>query len=233
MTELNQAIQALLIRLNQRPFKKLPGSRDQLFKTLDYPALNSLPAAPYVYAQWKKVRVHIDYHVEVDGHYYSVPYALIKHVLDARLTEQTIEVFHRGQRVASHLRSWLKGRHTTLDPHMPEAHRKYNDWSPQRFHQWAQKIGPATAQVIATILTSRKHPQQGYRACLGILRLAKAYRDDRLEAACQRALTLGTCRYKSIESILKHRLDNQPLHETSEQNLPQDHDNIRGSDYYH
>jgi transposase len=233
LSELNQAIQSLLVRLNQRPFKKLPGSREQLFKTLDYPALNPLPATPYVYAQWKKVRVHIDYHVEVEGHYYSVPYTLIKHVLDARLTERTIEVFHRGQRVASHLRSWLKGRHTTLDPHMPEAHRKYNDWSPQRFHQWAQKIGPATAQVITTILTSRKHPQQGYRACLGILRLAKAYSDARLEAACQRALMLGTCRYKSIESILKHRLDSQPFHETPEQNLPQDHGNIRGPDYYH
>ena len=233
LTDLNQAIKMLLIRLNQRPFKKLPGSRAQLFLTLDFPALHPLPATPYVYAEWKKVRVHIDYHVEVEGHYYSVPYTLIKQTLDARLTQQTIEFFHHGQRVASHPRSWQKGRHTTLKPHMPEAHRKYGDWSPQRFQQWANKIGPATVQVITAILTSRQHPQQGYRACLGILRLAKVYSNARLDAACQRALLLGTCRYKSIESILKHRLDEQPLQEVTEQKLPQDHDHIRGSDYYH
>jgi transposase len=126
----------------------------------------------------------------------------------------------------------LKGRYTTLNEHMPEAHRQYGEWSPQRFYQWAEKMGPATVQVITTILTSRRHPQQGYRACLGILRLAKAYSNARLEAACQRAHKLGTCRYKSIESILKHRLDSQPLHETPEQKLPQDHDNIRGPHYY-
>lgn len=232
LTDLNQAIQMLLTRLNQRPFKKLPGSREQLFKTLDYPALSPLPITPYLYAEWKKVRVNIDYHVEVDGHYYSVPYPLIKRVLDARLTQQTIELFDHGQRLASHARSWLKGRYTTLNEHMPEAHRQYGDWSPQRFYQWAEKMGPATVQVITTILTSRRHPQQGYRACLGILRLAKVYSHVRLEAACQRAHQLGTCRYKSIESILKHRLDSQPLHDTPEQKLPQDHDNIRGPDYY-
>ena len=135
--------------------------------------------------------------------------------------------------LTSHPRSWLKGRHTTLSEHMPEAHRQYGDWSPQRFRQWAKKIGPATAQVITSILTSRKHPQQGYRACLGILRLAKIYSNARLDAACQRALRLGTCRYKSIESILKHRLDEQPLPEVTEEKLPQNHDHIRGSDYYH
>ncbi|NOR41497.1 MAG: IS21 family transposase, partial [Gammaproteobacteria bacterium] len=232
LTDLNQAIQMLLTRLNQRPFKKLPGSREQIFKTLDYPALSPLPITAYVYAEWKIVRVHIDYHVEVDGHYYSVPYTLIKQVLDARLTQQTIELFHHGQRIASHARSWLKGRYTTLNEHMPEAHRQYGEWSPQRFYQWAEKMGPATVQVITSILTSRRHPQQGYRACLGRLRLAKAYSNVRLEAACLRAHKLGTCRYKSIESILKHRLDSQPLHETPEQKLPQNHDNIRGPNYY-
>lgn len=179
------------------------------------------------------MRVHIDYHVEVTGHYYSVPYTLIKQVLDARLTQQTIELFHRGQRVASHARSKQKGRYTTLNQHMPEAHKKYDDWSPQRFRQWAEKIGVATIQVITTILTSRRHPQQGYRACLGILRLSKAYCPERLEAACERALALGTCRYKSIESILKNHLDSQPLQQTTTQNLPQHHDNIRGPGYYH
>lgn len=179
------------------------------------------------------MRVHIDYHVEVAGHYYSVPYTLIKQTLDARLTQHTIELFHRGKRVASHARSRHKGRHTTLNQHMPEAHKKYGDWSPQRFRQWAEKIGAATTQVVTTILTSRRHPQQGYRACLGILRLAKAYCPERLETACERALTLGTCRYKSIESILKNHLDSQPLQQTPTQNLPQHHDNIRGPGYYH
>ena len=233
LAELNQAIQTLLVRLNQRPFKKLPGSREQLFKTLDYPALNPLPATPYVYAQWKKVRVHIDYHVEVAGHYYSVPYTLIKQTLDARLTQQTIELFYRGKRVASHVRSRQKGRYTTLQQHMPPAHKNYAGWSPQRFRQWAEKIGAATTQVITTILSSRRHPQQGYRACLGILRLAKTYGPERLEAASERALTLGTCRYKSIESILKNHLDSQPLQQTTAQHLPQHHDNIRGPGYYH
>jgi transposase len=177
--------------------------------------------------------VHIDYHVEVAGHYYSVPYTLIKQTLDARLTQHTVELFHRGNRVASHARSRHKGRHTTLNQHMPEAHKKYGNWSPQRFRQWAEKIGAATTQVVTTILTSRRHPQQGYRACLGILRLAKAYCPERLEAACERALTLGTCRYKSIESILKNHLDSQPLQQTTAQNLPQHHDNIRGPGYYH
>lgn len=233
LAELNQAIQKLLVRLNQRSFKKLPGSREQLFKTLDYPALKPLPAMPYVYAEWKKVRVHIDYHVEVAGHYYSVPYTLIKQTLDVRLTQQTIELFQRGKRVASHARSSRKGGFTTLNQHMPEAHKKYSDWSPQRFRQWAEKIGVATTQVVTTILTSRRHPQQGYRACLGILRLAKAYSAERLEAACERALTLGTCRYKSIESILKNHLDSQPVQQTTAQQLPQQHDNIRGPGYYH
>lgn len=233
LVDLNQAIQKHLTHLNQRPFKKLPGSREQLFKTLDYPALNPLPARPYCYAEWKKVSVHIDYHVEIAGHYYSVPYTLIKQTLDARLTQHSIELFHRGKRIASHVRATRKGGFTTLNEHMPEVHQKYADWSPQRFRQWAAKIGAATTQVITTILTSRRHPQQGYRACLGILRLAKTYCPERLEAACARALTLGTCRYKSIESILKNHLDNQPLQPTAAQNLPQHHDNIRGPGYYH
>jgi transposase len=233
LSELNQAIRQLLVRLNERPFKKLPGCRKALFETLDAPALNPLPVTPYTYAEWKKVRVHIDYHVEVEGHYYSVPYQLTRQQLDARLTANTLECFRQGQRVASHPRSWLKGRHTTLPEHRPEAHRQYGDWSPERLIRWAQKFGPSTAHVITASLSSRRHPQQGYRACLGILRLGKAYGDERLEAACQRALLLGTHRYKSIESILKHGLDKQAVPEQQELALPEDHDNIRGPDYYH
>jgi transposase len=233
LRELNDAIREGLERLNTRPFKKLPGTRQELFDNLDKPALNPLPAELYVYAEWKKVRVHIDYHVEVDRHYYSVPHALIRKQLDARITQNTIECFYRGNRVASHRRSYLKGRHTTVSAHMPEAHRQMKQWSPQRLANWAAKTGPATECLITTILASRKHPQQAYRSCLGILRLGKNYGHERLEAACRRALTLGTHTYKSIESILRLNLDKQPLEEPQEPLLPDDHDNIRGPSYYH
>lgn len=233
LSELNQAIAKLLERLNTRPFRKLAGSRQSLFQSLDLPALQPLPAHPYVYAEWKKVRAHIDYHVEVDYHYYSVPYQLAKRQLDARLTNHTVEVFHKGQRVASHARSRQRGGHTTVAAHMPEAHRQYGEWSPARLIQWAEKTGPATAELITTLLTSRRHPQQAYRPCLGILRLGKRYGPERLEAAARRALRLGTHRYKSIESILKHGLDRQPLATQSEINLPADHGNLRGPGYYH
>ena len=233
LAELNAAIQALLEKLNNRPFRRLPGSRRKHFECLDQPALRPLPAEPYVYAEWKKARVHIDYHVAIDGHYYSVPHALIKKQLDVRITAQTVECFHRGQRVASHRRSYLKGRHTTVPDHMPEAHRQAGDWSPERLARWAAKTGPATEKLILTVLGARKHPQQAYRACLGILRLGKAYGETRLEAACRRALILGSHSYKSIASILKHRLDDRPLTEQQELILPKDHDNIRGPSYYH
>jgi transposase len=233
LAELNTAIRELLEKLNTRPFKKLPGSRREHFERLDKPALQPLPAEPYVYAEWKKARVHIDYHVAVEAHYYSVPHALIKKQLDVRITHNTIECFYRGNRVASHRRSHHKGHHTTVPAHMPEAHHQAGDWSPERLANWAAKTGPAAAQLINTVLASRKHPQQAYRSCLGILRLGKAYGDQRLEAACRRALTLGSYSYKSIESILKHRLDEQPLAEQQELALPEDHDNIRGPSYYH
>ena len=232
LTELNQCIRQLLSKLNERPFRKLPGCRQSVFASLEQPILKPLPATPYQYAEWKKVRVHIDYHVEVAGHYYSVPYALIKQPLDARITQRTVECLHQGRRVASHRRSWQKGGHTTVPEHMPPAHRHYGDWSPRRLIQWAEKMGPATVHVVTHILEARAHPQQGYRACLGILRLGKAYGEARLEAACQRAQQLGAYRYQSIESILKHRLDEQPLRSRPELSLPQDHGNIRGPDYY-
>jgi transposase len=233
LTELNAAIAGLLEKLNARPFKKLPACRRAHFEALDRPALKPLPAEPYEYAEWKKARVHIDYHVAVEGHYYSVPHALIKKQLEVRITENIIECFYRGNRVASHRRSQQKGRHTTASAHMPEAHRQAGEWSPQRLSSWAAKTGPATEKLITTVLTSRRHPQQAYRSCLGILRLGKAYGDARLEAACRRALILSSHSYKSIESILKHRLDDKPLAEQQELALPEDHDNIRGPSYYH
>jgi transposase len=233
LAELNQAIRDLLERLNRRPFKKLPGSRQSLFEQLDRPALRPLPGEPYVFAEWKKVRVHIDYHVEVEGHYYSVPYQLVKRQLDVRFTAHTVECFHQGERIASHVRSSLKGRHTTVADHMPTAHREYAQWTPQRLIRWAEHTGPATAGVIQNILERRAHPQQGFRSCLGIMRLGKGFGEQRLEAACRRALALGTCSYKSIESILRQGLECQPLPAPQELTLCLEHDNIRGSHYYH
>ena len=233
LAELNRAIRALLETLNNRPFKKLPGTRRALYEQLDKPALRPLPVEPYEYAEWKQARVHIDYHIEVHGHYYSVPHALIKKQVDVRITAHTIECFHRGQRIASHRRSYHKAQHTTVTAHMPESHRQAGAWSPQRLGRWAAQVGPATETLIRRVLSARKHPQQAYRSCLSVLRLGKTYGNDRLEAACQRALTLGSHSYKSLESILRHGLDRQPLAEQTEAELPTDHDNIRGSTYYH
>ncbi|MNF52631.1 IS21 family transposase [Pseudomonas borbori] len=233
LDELNRAIAVLLERLNARPFKKLPGSRQSAFDTLDRPALRPLPEQPYVYAEWKKARAHIDYHVEVDGHYYSVPYQLVKKQLEVRLTARTVECFHANQRVASHLRSMHKGRHSTLTEHMPKSHREHAEWTPQRLIHWAEKTGPNTAGVIQDILERRVHPQHGYRACLGILRLGKNYGEERLEAACQRALSLGACSYKSLESILRQGLERLPLAQANLPLLPDEHANLRGPGYYH
>ena len=233
LAELNREIAKLLERLNTRPFTKLPGSRRELFEQLERPALRPLPAQPYEFAEWKKVRVNIDYHVEIDGHYYSVPYQLVKKTLEARFSERTVECFHNGQRVSSHVRSRLKGHHTTVAEHMPTAHRSYAERTPQRLVRWAAKTGPATASVVQTILERRAHPQQGFRSCLGIMRLGKRFGEERLEAACRRALSLGACSYKSIESILRHGLDRNALPKPQELELTIEHDNIRGSGYYH
>jgi len=233
LAELNREIARHLERLNARPFKKLPGSRRALFEQLDRPALRPLPAQPFAFAEWKQVRVNIDYHVEIDGHYYSVPYQLVRKALEARYSERTVEVFHQGRRVASHPRSHLKGRHTTLPEHMPAAHRSYAEWTPQRLIRWAEQNGPATAGMVQTILERRAHPQQGFRSCLGIMRLGKRFGEERLEAACRRALTLNACSYKSIESILRQGLDGQAVPEQQELDLVLEHENIRGADYYH
>jgi transposase len=229
----NRAIAELLPLLNERPFRKLPGSRRVLFEQLDRPVLQALPAQQYVFATWKKARVNIDYHIEVERHYYSVPYQLVKVEVEARLTAQTVEILHRGQRVASHRRSYRQAGHTTVTAHMPRPHREYAEWTPRRLVEWAQKTGPATADLIEQILTRRRHPQQGFRSCLGILRLGKTYGEDRLEAACRRALQIGAASYKSIESILKHGLDRKALSEPAQPALSLDHDNVRGPKYYH
>jgi transposase len=232
LTELNEALSWLLIQHNERPFQKLPGSRRTLFEQLDKPALKPLPQQPYEYAEWKKARVNIDYHVAVDGRYYSVPYQLVNQPLDIRLTATAVECFHKNKRVASHLRAPRSGQYTTVTAHMPKAHQDYLQWTPERLVRWARKTGPETVRVVETILTSRPHPQQGFRACLGLMRLGKEYGDDRLETACGRALAVAAVGFKSIESILKRGMDKQPLPQKSPEHPPVDHDNIRGPEYY-
>jgi transposase len=230
--QLNQAIAGLLAELNQKPFQKLPGCRKSIFEDLDRPALKPLPSCPYQYAEWKKARVNIDYHIEVERHYYSVPHQLIQKQLDVRLTPTTIECFYKNKRVASHIRSYQQGRHTTVKEHMPKSHQKWAEWTPQRFIHWAEKIGPQTAQLIEAVLSSRSVPQQGFRSCLGVLRLAKSYGDQRLEAACKRAVAIGGASYRSVASILKHNLDQKPLSNEAATINPIRHINIRGSHYY-
>jgi transposase len=199
---------------------------------IDKPALKLLPQTPYEFAEWKKARVNVDYHVEVEGHYYSVPHKLIKKQIDVRITNRTIECIYNNRRVASHIRDYRKGWHTTVKAHMPKSHQKMVEWTPDRFIRWSQKIGLQTTQLIMSVLSSRPHPQQGFRTALGILRLAKSYGDHRLEAACKRALVIGSTSYRSVASILKHGLDQKPIAESERDNPTIMHTNVRGSQYY-
>jgi transposase len=232
LAEANAAIRERLTWLNARPFRKMPGSRAVLFAELDRPALRSLPAQPYEFALWKTATVNIDYHVEVDRHWYSVPYGLVGERCDIRVTAGTIEVFARGRRVASHRRSG-EGRRFTTDPaHMPEAHRRHAEWSPGRIVAWAGGTGPAVAALVAEIMASRPHPEQGFRSCLGIMRLGRRYGDERLEAAAARALAIRALSYRSVESILRTRLDGLPLPGSEPVTTIGDHANVRGARYY-
>ena len=230
--ELNEAIKVLLIQYNNRPFQKLEGSRRSLFEQLDKPALLPLPQQPYEYAEWKKARVNIDYHITVDGNYYSVPYQLVNQTMDIRITDTAVECFHKNKRVASHLRMPRKGQYATHTSHMPKSHRDYAEWTPERLVRWAEKTGPQTVSAVETILRARPHPQQGFRACLGLMRLGKEHGPERLEAACTRALATKTVSFKSIESILKRKLDKRPLPQKPPESPPLQHDNIRGPEYY-
>jgi len=230
--EVNGAISELLVRLNERPFRKLEGSRQSLFETLERPALKPLPAERYQYGEWKTVRVNIDYHVDLDRHWYSVPYQLIQQQVEIRATATTVEIFHKGMRVASHARSHAANRHTSIHEHRPKAHQRHLEWTPSRIVEWSGKIGPATAQVVDRILTGNRHPEQGYRSCLGIIRLGKKYPHARVEAAAQRALALNVCSYQSLKSILKNHLDGQDPESPPEPQPPVDHPNLRGPGYY-
>lgn len=232
LATLNQAIFQLVDELNRKPSRHLGASRLELFHQIDKPALSPLPAEPYEYAEWKECRVGIDYHVEIDKHYYSVPHGLIKQQVAARITATTIELFHRGRRVASHLRSRQQRRHTTIREHMPSAHRRYAGWTHERLQQDAESIGPHTACLIEAILKRKPHPEQGFRACLGILRLRKSYGPDRLEAACGRAFEINGLSYSSVASILKNNIDRRQRDPTAADGPVIHHQHLRGPTYF-
>ena len=232
LEDVNAAIRPLLDRLNDKVSRHLGASRRQLFDQMDKPTLKPLPVEPYVYAEWKKCRAGLDYHIAIDKHYYSVPYPLLKKELWARITAGTVEVFHVGQRVASHVRTSGNGQHSTQRDHMPAHHRFREDWTPHRIQARAARVGPNVAIFAEVVMRERKHPEQGYRTCLGVIRLADKFGADRLDAACRRALEVNARSYSSVQSILKNGLDRKPRTRTTEEPAIT-HPNIRGADYFH
>ncbi len=236
LAELNAAIAQLLVELNHRAFKKLPGCRASAFEAIDRPAMKPQPEQRYEYAEWLKAKVYIDYHVEADGHYYSVPHQLVGQYVHVRMTASAIECLFKGRRLAAHVRSYARGKHTTLPEHMPESHRRHMQWTPGRLLNWGQKIGPGTRGVVQWQLENRPHPEQGYRACLGLLNLARTYGEGRLEAACRRALIIGSPTRKRILAILEAKLDQHPdlfpAADASVATATLAHANVRGADYF-
>lgn len=232
LCELNQAIGELLQKLNNKPFQKLEGTRRSLYETLDKPALKPLPPKRFEYAEWPKATVNIDYHVEVDRNYYSVPYQLVHSTVDIRLTDSTVEVLHGSKRVAIHPRATGRGPYVTQVQHRPASHQKYLEWPPSCLVQWAKSVGPQTAQLVATILERKPHPEQGYRSCMGIMRLGKKYGAERLEAGAARAIVCQAFSYGSVKSILDRNLDQAPLPAPPDDRATPAHQNLRGPEYY-
>ena len=231
--DLNRAIAELLLDLNNRPFKKLPGCRRSAFLSLDAPALKPLPAARFVISCYKGAKVNIDYHVEFEAHYYSVPHRLVGAKVDLRITGLLLECFASNQRVASHALSALKGKFTTTPEHMPASHRAHLEWTPAKLIAWGQRIGVSTAAVVTWQLEHRPHPEQGYRACLGLLALVRRYSAERLEGACTRAMAIRAPNLRSVTNILKSGLDSQPSLLAATDSPVIEHENVRGADYYH
>lgn len=232
LDELNAAIRPLLEQLNGKVTRHLGASRRDLFERLDRPALKPLPAEPFAYAEWKQCRAGLDYHVDVGRHYYSVPHQLLKQKLWVRITARTVEVFFEGKRVASHARTSGNRQHSTHREHMPPNHRFRADWTPERIRRQAYRIGPNTEAFVEVVMRERKHPEQGFRTCLGVIRLAKTFGRDRLEAACERALTINARSYSSLHSILKNGLDRTPRTRATDEPAIT-HPNIRGAGYFH
>ena len=232
LDELNAAIRPLRDQLNAKVTRHLGASRRALFEDLDKPALRPLPRAPYVYAEWKQRRAGIDYHIDVDRHYYSVPHQLIKRKLWVRITARTVEVFHKGQRVASHPRTSGNRQHSTVREHMPSGHRHRAGWTPESIRRSAARIGPNVETYVEVVMRRRKHPEQAYRSCMGVLKLARTFGPARLDAACERALEINSYTYQSLHSILKNGLDRAPRRRTTDEPAIT-HPNIRGADYFH
>jgi len=235
LAELNDRIAELLEDLNSRMMRPYGKSRRELFQQLDQPVLKPLPERRFVYAEWKiDVGVNIDYHCDIKHHFYSAPYQLVRERVDAKIYALSVEIFHKGIRVATHARSFKRGGFTTLTEHMPRAHREHLKWSPSRLIHWGSTVGPNTEKLIEAILNDRPHPEQGYRSCLGILRLHKQYETARLENACARALRFGGRSYKNVATILKNGLDRLPLdgQRAAPYQLRLVHDNVRGAAYY-
>ena len=233
LDELNAEVRRCVATINAKVMKKFAKSRRELLETIDRPALKALPSEPYRYAEWKRCVVAPDYHVEIADHYYSVPFGLLRETVEARLTDTTVEVFHKGKRIASHPRSSLHHRHTTIPEHMPSAHRRYAEWTPQRMMQEAAKVGPATIALIEAIMKAKPHPEQGFRSCLGIISLVRTYGAKRLEAASRRGNDIGATTYSSIKSILQNGLDKAYANSRTPDAPPIRHANIRGRGYYH
>ena len=235
LSELNQAIAEKTAEVNGRPFRGLPTSRRDLFVEIEKAALRPLPTVRYEFATWKQAKLNIDYHVEFDHHYYSAPHQLVRQPVEVRATMSVVEIFHRGRRVASHRRDFSRRRFVTDPEHMPAAHRAHLEWTPSRLVSWAASVSPAVAEVADTILRTRPHPEHGYRACLGLMRLVSRYGTERVNAACERALVINGASYRSVESILKNGLDRVPLPPaqlTVVTPAPVAHENLRGADYY-
>lgn len=232
LLDLNDAIAELLEVLNARAFKKLAGCRRSVFLEHEAPALRPLPTMPYAYRSHRSAKVHIDYHVEVWSHRYSVPHHLIGETVEVFLDERTVEIYHKGHRVALHVRSSAKGRTTTDAVHMPSSHRAQAEWTPERIESWAAKTGPACAEFACRIMATHPHPELGFRNCLGLISLGRKHGEERLEAACARALAAGATRYRSVRSILESGLDAQSLKDPAPQLPLPGHENVRGPDYY-
>jgi len=233
LAELNDAVRDCVTKINAKVMKQLKQSRNDLFASLDRPALKGLPSERYQYAEWKRCTVAPDYHIEVDDHYYSVPFGLLRETVDARFTDSTIEVFHKGKRIASHLRSRVAHKHTTISEHMPSNHRRYAEWTPARLLREAEKIGPATIALFEAIMKAKPHPEQGFRSCLGILSLVRSYGPERIEAAARRGNDIRATTYGSIKSILQNGLDRAFAKPNMPDASPIRHANIRGRGYYH
>jgi transposase len=233
LAELNDATRECVTAINSKVMKRLNKTRDEMFASLDRPLLKALPVERYSYAEWKRCTVAPDYHVEVDEHYYSVPFRLLREFVDARYTNNTVELFHKGERVASHVRSRVPHKHTTLSEHMPSSHRRYAEWTPARMLRQAADIGPATVALFEAIMKAKPHPEQGFRSCLGVIRLLASYGPERIEAAAKRGNDIGATTYGSIKSILEKGLDKAYAPSQTSDTWPIQHANIRGRGYYH